>query len=384
MKGRADERADHRQRTERFEDFFPDRDGQRHGRVFRKTIELRPVGKLQHVDHARPADAGWIVNSGLRPAVGFQLIDAMIGDLDEPLFRPELQAAGRARLDASGFKAIGDAVGAERAFVNLLGPFVQPRDVERAARHAVLTADTILLLEVHDAIGVLYDRPRRRARLQTAGFRAMLALIFRHQPAQALAAIRVPFDVLVEANQVPEVRGQIGLCLICAELDLRRFNRLIDPQQIVPFLTGDLARLAPDAGRGIDELGDPRRIAHACGRRSAGGDAFEFHVARHIYTFSRLTRNALYSGVDELGSSAVGVRVLASGPADPPANPQWIGKPICQTVRPSTLSAGLRLVTIALPSIEPRAEVIFTRSPFLTPFSSASPSGISTKNSGCK
>src|SRR5262245_61045720 len=103
-----------------------------------------------------------------------------------------------------------------------------------------------------------------------------------------------------------------------------------------------------------------------------------------FYTFSRLTRNALYSGVDEFGSSAVGVRVLASGPADPPANPQWIGKPICHIVRPSTLSAGIRLVTIALPLIEPRAELILTQSPFLILFSCASPSGISTKNSGCK
>src|SRR5262249_54776309 len=120
MKYRADERAGHRQRTEWFEDFFPDRDRPRYFRVFRKTIELRPVGKLQHVDHACPADAWWIINSGLRPAVGFQLSDATIGDLDELFFRAELQAAGRTRLDASGFKAVGDAVGAERAFVDLL------------------------------------------------------------------------------------------------------------------------------------------------------------------------------------------------------------------------------------------------------------------------
>src|SRR5262245_24208455 len=124
MKDRADERAGHRQRTERFEDFFPDLEGPRYFRVFRKPIELRPVGELQHVYHARPADAERIIYSGLRPAVGLQLIDAMIGDLDEPLFRAELQAAGRARLDASGFKAIGDAVGTERAFVDLPCPFV--------------------------------------------------------------------------------------------------------------------------------------------------------------------------------------------------------------------------------------------------------------------
>src|SRR5215813_3359218 len=123
--------------------------------------------------------------------------------------------------------------------------------------------------------------------------------------------------------------------------------------------------------------------------RTQGRFSFFQGVARDmsdsfLHAFSRLTRKALYSGVDELGSSAVGVNVLASGPADLPANPQWIGKPICQTVCPFTLSVGIRLVTIALPSIEPRAELILTRSPLLILFSCASPSGISTKNSGCK
>src|SRR5262249_108714 len=102
-----------------------------------------------------------------------------------------------------------------------------------------------------------------------------------------------------------------------------------------------------------------------------------------LHAFSRLTRKALYSGVDEFGSRAVGVSVLASGPADFPANPQWIGNPICQTVLSATLSGRMRLVTIARPSIEPRADVTFTLSPWLMPFSLANPSGISMKNSRC-
>ena len=42
----------------------------------------------------------------------------------------------------------------------------------------------------------------------------------------------------------------------------------------------------------------------------------------------------------------------------------------------------MRRVTIAQPSIEPRADVTRTRSLFAIPFSRASSSGISTKNSG--
>src|SRR4051812_28935662 len=66
------------------------------------------------------------------------------------------------------------------------------------------------------------------------------------------------------------------------------------------------------------------------------------------HTFSRRTRKALYSGVQVLGSMADGVSILASGPAwfFAPANPQWIGKPICQTSLPSTFRVGRRFVTI--------------------------------------
>src|SRR5262249_5375035 len=67
------------------------------------------------------------------------------------------------------------------------------------------------------------------------------------------------------------------------------------------------------------------------------------------YAFASLTRKALYSGVHVLGSMADGVRRLASGPVwlGAPANPQWIGNPICQVGRPLIWSGRKRLVTMA-------------------------------------
>ena len=56
---------------------------------------------------------------------------------------------------------------------------------------------------------------------------------------------------------------------------------------------------------------------------------------------------------------------------------------MCQTRLPSTLSWWMRRVTIATPSMEPRAEVTRASEPFLIPFSFASSSGISMKNPGC-
>src|SRR5262245_45313346 len=102
-----------------------------------------------------------------------------------------------------------------------------------------------------------------------------------------------------------------------------------------------------------------------------------------LYAFSRLTRIALYSGVDEFGSSAVGVSVLARGPTDLPAHLPWVESRICQTAWSATLSGRVRLVTTARPSIEARACVTLTLSPWLIPFPLAKPSGISMKNSRC-
>ena len=56
---------------------------------------------------------------------------------------------------------------------------------------------------------------------------------------------------------------------------------------------------------------------------------------------------------------------------------------MCQTTLPSTICFLSRLLTIATPSIEPRAEVTRAREPLVMPFSFASSSGISMKNPGC-
>ena len=77
----------------------------------------------------------------------------------------------------------------------------------------------------------------------------------------------------------------------------------------------------------------------------------------------------MYSGVQVFGSMAVGVSMLASGPVwfFAPANPQWIGNPICQTSLPSIFSVGIRLVTMATPWISPRADTTLTWDPLLIP-----------------
>src|SRR5262252_2311850 len=99
---------------------------------------------------------------------------------------------------------------------------------------------------------------------------------------------------------------------------------------------------------------EERRIERLCAAMSPSS-----------YAFSTFTRNALYSGVHVLGSWAEGVSVFASGPVclSSPAKPQWIGNPICHAGLPSIFSSGMRLVTMATPWIEPRADVTLTCEP---------------------
>ncbi len=56
---------------------------------------------------------------------------------------------------------------------------------------------------------------------------------------------------------------------------------------------------------------------------------------------------------------------------------------MCQTRLPSMVSARRRRVTMAVPSMEPRAEVTLAREPLAIPRSLASSSGISMKKPGC-
>ncbi len=84
------------------------------------------------------------------------------------------------------------------------------------------------------------------------------------------------------------------------------------------------------------------------------------------------------------GSTIDAVRKFASGPECPgfPAYPQWIGNPICQTVFPSIFIGRSRFVTVALPTMRPRALETAICSLCAIPFSCANSSGSSKKNVG--
>src|SRR5213592_3032551 len=121
-------------------------------------------------------------------------------------------------------------------------------------------------------------------------------------------------------------------------------SQALQPMQVVVSMYFETVGVDRIQERLPQTEAEERRISRFCVLMSAS------------YAFSTFTRKALYSGVQVLGSWAEGVSMLASGPVwlRSPANPQWIGKPICQAGLPSIFSSGMRLVTIATPWISPR------------------------------
>ena len=172
----------------------------------------------------------------------------------------EIDRLGRAGLGAGRRLADHDAVGAQRALVGLAVGLGDARHVERAALHAIAAADAVLRHEIDDAVGVLHDGARRRARLEAARIVAVHAAVLADQPFEVVAVL-----VLRETHHGPRRRRQVGRIVVGAVGEADRLAEL------VPLQAGRLAGLAADALADIDQLGDFDRGGLAGGRRRHGG-----------------------------------------------------------------------------------------------------------------
>src|SRR5215469_15033799 len=135
---------------------LPELHRQRNARIARQpAVEFRLRRIMQHINHARAANARWIIHARLVEAVVLaQLLRALLRKKLHVVLAAEVQAARGASLDARRLQPFADAVGAQRAFVYALGHAVQLRNIERAARDAIPAADAVILLEVDYAVGV--------------------------------------------------------------------------------------------------------------------------------------------------------------------------------------------------------------------------------------
>ena len=116
-----------------------------------------------------------------------------------------------------------------------------------------------------------------------------------------------------KAHHRPRLIGQIDRVVINAD------GRPDVVAQVVPLHARDLTRLAADALRDVDQLGNRLARTRTCGvavvvaeRSWISSDCIDGMVSS--YAFSMLTKNALYSGVCELASATYGVKVFARKP----------------------------------------------------------------------
>ena len=186
-----------------------------------------------------------IVHPGLLEAeVLAKLFRPLFGNELHVVFGTELQTTGRTRLNTCGLQSLPHAIGAQRAFVHLFRSAVELGNVEGTTGNAKLAANAVLLLEIDDAIGVLDDGAVRRTRTQASGIGTVHALIFAHQPLNRAIAVLV----FVEFDQIPKIPA----CL------RHRLVGVVEgsggERHVVPLHARNLAGLAADASRGIDQL----------------------------------------------------------------------------------------------------------------------------------
>src|SRR5262249_16917093 len=139
-------------------------------------------GVVQDIKYMGSADPGRIVNTGLVEAR--MLAELLCAGLREFLhfqFGSEVQAAGGTGLDAGWFQTLSHAVHAKRPLENFSGSRAELWNVEWTSRHAVAAADTLLLLEIHDPVHILHDRPIGRTGGKAPRFFAVHALVLAHQ-----------------------------------------------------------------------------------------------------------------------------------------------------------------------------------------------------------
>jgi len=86
----------------------------------------------------------------------------------------------------AGFQPLAHSIRAQRALIN----FLRAQDVNRGilngqARDAELATDAVILIKIHNAVGVLHNCTIGWTRCQASRIGAMHALIFSHQPIES-------------------------------------------------------------------------------------------------------------------------------------------------------------------------------------------------------
>src|SRR2546422_8272000 len=160
--------------------------------------------------------------------------------------RPELDRVCGAGLRARGLEPHLEPVVAERALLRRTGHRVDIDDAERARGDARPAAVADVRLD-HDGVEFGTDDGAGGTHLQASCLDAMLADVAHHQPAAVVGTL----ELLDEADVPPVDAVQLAGVVVAVAAQLP--DPAVLGRELVPFLTRDLARFAPDANRGVGE-----------------------------------------------------------------------------------------------------------------------------------
>src|SRR5262249_25378156 len=126
------------QQADRLGDALPQREARCDSRLlWQAAVRFRRHGVLQNVDHVGTPDARRIVDARVREAeVIAQLRRAGLAKRLHVGLRAELQTARWTGLDAGRLQSLADAIGTERALVDLFRRRVELWNVEGTPGHA--------------------------------------------------------------------------------------------------------------------------------------------------------------------------------------------------------------------------------------------------------
>src|ERR1039458_5616559 len=246
VQGNANHAKEHGEISDPLRGAFPEADHPGNVRLFRQPAIGLGIGYIvQHIDDARSAHARRIIDPRLLEAIVLaKLPGPSFGQILHVVFGAEVQTAGGARLDARWFQSLAHPVHTQRALEHLLGLRIELGNIEGAAADAISAANTILLLKIDNAVGVLHDRAVGGTSRQTAGIGAVHALVFAHQQRDAAVFTLV----LVELDQIPVIPRRLRHGLVAVVEDR------VGEGVAVPLQAGDFTGFAADAGRSVDQL----------------------------------------------------------------------------------------------------------------------------------
>src|SRR5205823_14188922 len=267
---------------------------------------------------------------GVQPAVFLVAVDAGFADtllvqgahpvgshLTHLAERSELNRLSRAGGGARRLQIVLQPVVAEGALLGGSGVAIEADHAIGAGGDAVAAAVADVLLDV-DGVELGANDRVGRADLQAAGVRAVLAHVGHHRPGDRL--IGALGGLFHKANVAPVGMVELaGVVVTVAELE-----RVV--RKLIPFLAGDLARLAPDAQGCVRE--ESHRLRHRLVPHQVGRDFRQSLVAG--IQVERQTREL----IDDRNGAAVTAKVKGQqvAPAGCASIDAGVWKPFCLLV----------------------------------------------------